>query len=105
MEKTSAPTPEIYQAAWLRRQKAANLAATNNDSQPNPTPAQKEDALAPSSTAEATPEPAPSESTFVTPSNPPEAPPVAPNLPEFVFVPDLRVPFSIKKNPFARRRR
>ena len=36
VEKTSAPTPEIYQAAWLRRQKAANLAATNNDSQPNP---------------------------------------------------------------------
>ena len=107
VEKTSAPasTPEIYQAAWLRRQKAANLAATNNDSQPNPTPAQKEDALAPSSTPEATPEPTPSESTFVTPSNPPEAPPVAPNLPEFVFVPDLRVPFSIKKNPFARRRR
>ncbi len=96
VEKTSAPAPapEIYQSAWLRQQKAET-----NDHQPNPAPAQKESA------GEEVPEPSPSRSPVVTPSNPPEAPPVAPNVPEFVFVPDLRVPFSIKKNPFAPRRR
>jgi hypothetical protein len=94
------PAPEIYKAAWLRPQKT-----TTDDHQPNPVPARKEDALAPGSTAEAASEPSPSPSTFVTPSNPPETPSAAPNLPEFVFVPDLRVPFSIKKDPFAPRRR
>ena len=106
VEKTSAPAPapEIYQSAWLRQQKAA-AQATTNDLQPTPPPAQQQDALAAGSTAEADPEPSPSQSPVVTPSNPPQAPPVAPNVPEFVFVPDLRVPFSIKKNPFAPRRR
>jgi hypothetical protein len=105
VQKTPAPAPipEIYQSAWLRRQKATNLDVTNNDPQPNPTPALQEDALAPSSTEAVVLEPSPSQPTFATPSNPSEASP-APNLPEFVFVPDLRVPFSIKKNPFSRRR-
>jgi hypothetical protein len=92
-----APAPEIYVSEWRRKQQAATLAATKNDPQPSPAPAQQE-------AAAAVPEPGTSQSTSVTPSNLSEAPPVAPNLPEFVFVPDLRVPFSIKKNPFARRR-
>jgi hypothetical protein len=89
-EKKSTPAPEIYVSEWRRKQQAA----TNNDPQPSPAPAQEE----------AAPESRPSQSTLVTPSNPSEAP-VAPNVPEFVFVPDLRVPFSIKANPFAPRRR
>ena len=106
VEKTSvpAPAPEIYVAEWLRKQQATTLAATNNnDPQPNPAPAQREDGLAPNSAEEA--HPGPSQSTIADPSSPSEAPPLAPNVPEFVFVPDLRVPFSIKKNPFAPRRR
>ena len=102
VEKTSAPAPapEIYQSAWLRQQKAAAQATRTTCSQPLPLPRKSSRRL-----TEEVPEPSPSQSPVVTPSNPPEAPPVAPNVPEFVFVPDLRVPFSIKKNPFAPRRR
>jgi len=40
-------------------------------------------------------DPITSQSTFASRINPSEAPPLAP------YVPDTKVPFSIKKNPFA----
>jgi hypothetical protein len=113
-EKKSAPAPiqaQIYEAAWLRRQQATTI-----DPQPSPAPdhqeAQQEDSPcvpacpgvpwkpkhAPGSAGEAPPDPSPSQSTFAnrfTPSEDPE-----PCVP--LFAPDTRVPFSIKKNPFAR---
>ncbi len=55
---------------------------------------------APSSTEEATPNPGPSQSAFVKPFNSSEAPPVAPYVPLYASVPDLRLGFSIK-NPFV----
>jgi hypothetical protein len=123
-EKKSAPAPapaQIYASAWRRQ-------AASIDPQPTPAPAQQEAQQedsparpvpwgvpacpgvpwkpepAPGSVAEAPPDPAPSQSTFANRFSPPEAPPVAPYVPAFHFVPDLRVPFSIKKNPFARPR-
>ena len=90
----SAPAPEIYASAWLRKQQATTI-----DPQPSPSPNQEEDSPAvPGSAAAAPPDPGPGQSTFVKPSSPSEAPP--PYVPLFTPVPDLRVPFSIKKNPF-----
>ena len=99
------PTPQIYRSAWLQQQQATTPATANNEPQPNPKAAQQEDALAPQSAEEVHPDPDPSQSTFANPSSPSEAPPAAPNVPAYTFVPDLRVPFSIKKNPFSPRRR
>jgi hypothetical protein len=120
-EKKSAPAPvnaQIYQAEWLRKQQAATV-------DPQPTPAEEKAGqgvpacpacpgvprsmpwkpeLAPASAPEAPPDPGLSQSTFASRFSPPEAPPVVPYVPAFNFVPDLRIPFSIKKNPFARPR-
>jgi hypothetical protein len=119
-EKKSAPAPaEIYASAWRRQQ------ATTIDP-PSPAPAQQEDQeedspawpaspgvprsvpskpeFAPGSTGEARPDPAPSQSTFLKSFSPSEAPPMASYIPGVTYVPDLRVPFSLKKNPFARPR-
>jgi hypothetical protein len=120
-EKKSAPPPvhaEIYASAWRRDQQA-----TTSDPQPTPAPeeAQEEDSssvpashaspgvprkpgFAPSSALEPPPNPGPSQSTFANPFSPPQAPSVASYIPGITYVPDLRVPFSIKKNPFARPR-
>jgi hypothetical protein len=57
--------------------------------------------FAPNSAAEAPPNPGPSQSTFVNPFRSSEAPPVAPYVPVGASVPDMRVGFSLKKNPFA----
>jgi uncharacterized membrane protein len=108
-EKKSAPSPtqpQIYAAAWR---------ATTIDPQPSPAPDhqenQEEDSpgvpepeLAPSSAGEAPPDPGPSQSAFANRFSPSEAPPPAPYVPVFASVPDTRVGFSIKKNPFARPR-
>jgi len=102
-EKPPPTKAQIYEAEWHReqREKAAGL-------QPNPALDQKdeeEDGLgapeaepAPGSAADALPDPGPDpgESTFDSET---EWPPYA------AFPPDTRVPFSIPKNPFARRRR
>jgi hypothetical protein len=75
------PPPPIYAAAWRN---------------------QKEDSAArPSSAAEAPPNPGPSHSTFANPFTSSQAPPAAPHVPVCGSVPDLRLGFSIKKNPFA----
>jgi hypothetical protein len=106
-EKKSPPAPnraEIYAAAWRRGQQATTPAATN-DPQPSPVPNQEEDSpeapARPGSAAEAPPHPGPSRSTFAKPSSPSEAPPY---VPVFASVPDMRVPYSKKENPFARPR-
>ena len=124
-EKKSPPAPtqpQIYAAAWRRGQQATTM-----DPQPSPAPHQQEDQQedrpgvpacpacpgvprsmpwkpGPGSAPEAPPDPGPSRSTFAKPSSPSEAPPPPPYLPGFASVPDMRVPFSIKKNPFARPR-
>jgi hypothetical protein len=118
-----APTPHIYKSAWLREQQATI------DPQPSSAPTQEEDhqedlparpgvpwdvsacpgvpwkpESAPGSEEGAPPNPNPSQSTPANRFTPPEAPPLGPYVPAFTFVPDLRIPFSIKKNPFARPR-
>ncbi len=119
-EKKSAPAPvnaEIYTSAWLREQQAS-AHATTNDPQPSPSPnqeeAQQEEAssvpacpgapwkpgLAPRSPAEAPPDPGQSQPTFAL--RVPLAENLPPYVPQVTFVPDTRVPHSIKKNPFAR---
>jgi hypothetical protein len=109
--KPAAPVKaEIYKSKWLREQQAANT-----DPQPTPAPAQQEDSPAvpaPISEGEATPDAGPSQPTFANPQSPSQAPPVSPYGPGFSFVPDARgpvvpdtrVPFSIKVNPFRYRR-
>jgi hypothetical protein len=94
-EKKSAPattTPQIYPAAWLRRQQDTTH-ATANDPQPSPAPNQKENS------------PGPSPSTFANRLTPSASP--VPYVPLFGSVPDLGAGFSTKKtplNPFVRPR-
>jgi hypothetical protein len=97
-----APTPQIYAADWRARQQAATIGP-----QPGPAPAQQEredepgvpePKLATASVADPPPHPDPSQSTFANRFTPSEAPP--PYVPLFTAVPDLGIPFSIKKNPF-----
>ena len=108
-EKKSAPAPvnaQIYAAAWRRGQQSTTI-----DPCPSPAPAQEEDSpacpacagvpepkLAPASVGDPLPGPDPSQSTSANRFTPSEAPP--PYVPLFTSVPDLRVPFAIKKNPF-----
>jgi len=112
-EKNPAPPPnkaQIYQSEWLREQ----LAKTNG-SQPKPVQeeAQDEDGTpvdqaepAFGSAEDAPPDPSsipspdPGEPTFATPVSLLETQ----STPHAAFPPDTRVPFSIPKNPFARRR-
>ena len=106
-EKSPAPAsapPQIYKSAWLREQQAATLATTND---PQPTHAQQEEASgvphpAPGPLAEAPPAPVPSQPAFA--HRVPLADGVPPYVPQPTFVPDTRVPFSIKVNPFKHRR-
>ena len=124
-EKNSAPAPvnaQIYQSEWLRKQKAATHASTN-DQQANPAPpvpacrgTQQEEAFAcagvprsvpepeptPGPAAEAPPAPVPSQPAFA--HRVPLADGQPPYVPQFTSVPDTRVPFSIKVNPFKHRR-
>ncbi len=115
-EKKPAPAPvnaEIYKSAWLREQQAS---AANP--QPSPAPQQEEaqqqeasarpgvpwgvpePGPAPGSPAEAPPDPGHSQPTFAL--RVPLAENLPPYVPQVAFVPDTRVPHSIKKNPFAR---
>jgi hypothetical protein len=118
-EKASAP-PQIYAAACPPPPAVgrAGQQATTIEPQPIPAPpvpacrgAQQEDSpgvpepeLAPGSAEEAPPDLGPSQSTFANRFSPSEAQPPAPYVPVLASVPDTRVPFSIKKNPFAHRR-
>jgi hypothetical protein len=107
-------TAQIYTAEWLRKQQSAE----NADPQPTPPPAQEEaasEAQPPSGggngappVSDATPEPTldPGEPSFFgAPLNPSPTTSWAPRVPMADYVAaDTRVPFSIKRNPFARRR-
>jgi hypothetical protein len=116
-----APPPvdaQIYPAAWLRKQQPGQSV----DPQPPPPPAQEEAASQPPSppswadgappvsgpTPGPTPEPTldVSEPTvFAAPVSPSQKASSAPRVPMADYVaPDTRVPFSIKRNPFAPRR-
>jgi hypothetical protein len=104
------PQADIYQAEWLREQQAKTI-----DPQPDPARAREkqdpgltEPELTPTPVAPPRPiGPAfnPSESVFASLFHPSETMPWAPKDPAFVSPPDTRSPFSIRKNPFARRRR
>ena len=122
-EKKSPSTPanhQIYQSAWLAGQQAKTA-----EPQPSPAPAPQEDSparpgapwaasacpgvpwkpeLAPIAAEDAPPGPGPSRPTYADRFIPSEAPPPAPYVPIFASIPDQRVPFSIRKNPFGRRR-
>ncbi len=116
-QNKSAPPPitaQIYQAEWLRnRQHGENV-----DPQPPSPHAQEEAASDPQSAptwangappvSAPTPDPTldPGEPSFFgAPLNPSPTASSAPRVPMAdYFAPDTRVPFSLKKNPFARRR-
>jgi hypothetical protein len=102
-DNKSTPQPtqaNIYPAAWLRRQQEQNL-------DPEPDPAlvqeQEEPGLAEPDTT-----PGSAEDAAPTPAMPPS--PIrdlsesASHTPASFATPDTRAPFSIKRNPFARRR-
>jgi hypothetical protein len=96
-EKKSPPAlaPQIHTAAWLARHKPSTTG-------PQPSPARQEDSPAvpaPGAAAEAPPDPGPTQSIFASRFSPPEAPPLAPYVCGATFLPDMRVPFSIKENP------
>jgi hypothetical protein len=100
------PTPDIYAAAWLREQQENGV--------PPADPAQQEAAPEPQSppgSADAPP-PLSNPTVDLTPSTDSASPsspsPRASSVPRVPmadnFAPDTRIPFSIKRNPFARRR-
>jgi hypothetical protein len=111
-DKKSAPTPsqpDIHPSAWLRRQQENAI-----DPQPGPALVDDKDETflaeaepASGSAADAPPPPGPivdpSEPAFANRLGSSEATPSVSHAPAFVSPPDTRVPFSIKKNPFARR--
>jgi hypothetical protein len=100
-EKSPVPAkPQIYEAAWLRKQQATTM-------EPPPSPAAQEDLPAcpappacPGEPSSVPQDPGPSHSSAseTTPPAPYAAAPI------FSFVPDARLSLSIPKNPFARRR-
>ena len=105
-------TADIYEAEWLRNQRSGKHVGP----EPTPSPTQGETASESSSaprgpdspppTAEPTLAPVSAASQHqVAPGNGTPTPALAPRVPMADhFAPDPRVPFSIQKNPFARRR-
>jgi hypothetical protein len=91
--------PKIYEAAWLRKQQATTMEPPPSPAPPCPG-AQQEGVPA----CPAVPrDPGHSDFTFANHFSPSESQPPAPYVP--ASIPEMRVPFSIKKmNPFARRR-
>jgi hypothetical protein len=105
-QKNPAPPPtkpNIYQSEWLREQQANAVGL-----QPNPDPAQEdqeEELSGPQAepafgSAEGAPSPYPGEPTFAAPVSLSETQ----SAPHAAFAPDTRVPFSIQKGLFSRRR-
>jgi hypothetical protein len=93
--------PQIYEAAWLRKQQA-----TTTEPPPSPAPPVPPAPPAPASRGasrgaeEASPGPGGGQTTSVNRVSPSEAQPTAPFVSDGAFVPDARAPFSIKRNPF-----
>jgi hypothetical protein len=133
-EKKATPAPahaQIYEAAWLRKQQATTIDPQTSPA-PDHQETQQEDSpgvpacparpgvprsvlwepeLAPASPAparrgaeEAPPYPGHNESTSANCVSPSQAVPRVPYVPAFASFPDTKFPFSIKKNPFGRRR-
>ena len=99
-EKKSPPAPipgQIYAAAWLNKEEDSPAVPAG----PASPGVQCKPEFAPSSAAEAPPSPGGSQSTFDDTFSSSEAPPVAPYVPVRPSVPDMRLGFSLKKNPFA----
>jgi hypothetical protein len=91
---TAPAKPQIYEAAWLRKQQPTTI-------EPQPSPAAQEDLPAcPGQPWSVPQDPGPGHSSTS------ETTPPAPyaSAPIFSFVPDARFPLSIPKNPFGRRR-
>jgi hypothetical protein len=112
-EKKSAPPPtgQIYAAAWLGEQQGKTavpqpspdlVRCEDGPGVPDPPPGAGADAP---SDLGPTPSPAldSSEPIFVHPFSPSETTPSSPHARVPDSAPDTRVPFSIRKNPFARR--
>jgi hypothetical protein len=114
--KSAPPLPkaDIYPSAWLGKQQEKAI-----DPQPDSAPAQEKDELrpaepepTPAAAVDAPPPPAMplgpaydrSESVFANLFHPSETTPWTPQSPAFVPVRDTRIPFSISKNRFGRRR-
>jgi hypothetical protein len=111
-EKKSAPPPtgQIYTAAWLRERQGKTTVPQPSpdlvrdeygpgipDPRPGAADAPSDLGPAPDSTSD------PSEPIFVHPFSPSKTTPSSPHARVPDSAPDNRVPFSIKKNPFARR--
>jgi hypothetical protein len=109
-KKSAPPLPEvdIYPAAWLGHQQEKSI-----DPQPDPAVAQEEEEpcltepetpLHSAGNPPPPPNPTPNhtESAFASRFSSSETTSTPPHAPS--FVPDTRVPFSINRNPFARRR-
>ena len=110
-EKNTAPSPPhapFYKAAWLREREAKTTG-----SQPSPDLVHDEDRpgvpdpeAVPSVAADAPPDPGPNfdptGSVVANRLSPLQPTPSAPHARVPASAPDTRVPFSIKKNPFAR---
>jgi hypothetical protein len=90
--------PQIYESEWLREQKAKAAAL-----QPNPAPQAQEDREEDKPGVPQA-EPAPASEVAASPDPGPIFDTKAQWVPDAGFAPDTRAPFSIKKNPFARRR-
>ena len=114
-ETKSAPLPaqpDIYPAAWLHKQEGKAIdphrdpALVDQEDRANFAEAEPAHGSEEDTPPGITPSPVfdPSASTFTDGFNSWEKNPSAPHAPGFVSAPDTRVPFSIKKNPFARRR-
>ena len=87
-EKKSPPAPnhhQIYAAAWLNKEEDS--------------PAEPEPESPSNSAEEAPPNPSSSQSAFTNPVSYSEAPPMASYIPVRASVPNMRMGFSIKKNP------
>jgi hypothetical protein len=111
-KSATAPAPQIHASACPPPVGRRGQQVTTIDPQSSPVSAQQEaqeedspartgvpskPEFAPASAEEAPPDPGPSQATFANRLTPSEAQP--PYVPLFNSVPDLRVPFAIKKNP------
>jgi hypothetical protein len=92
---TAPAQPQIYASAWQPKQEATTM-------EPPPSPAPP--AQASREAEEAPPDPGHSHSTFANNFSPSKPQPPSPYVPIPASIPDLRVPFSIKMNPFVHRR-
>jgi hypothetical protein len=95
---TAPAQPQIYDAVWRPKQEATTM-----EPQPSPAPPIPP-APASRGAEEAPPAPGLSQSTFANRVKPSETQSPSPYVPIPASIPDLRIPSSIKMNPFVHRR-